>query len=166
MNEELFPQKNNKTDKILTIVIIVLIALIILVLCLKLFVFSRVEVAMSSMENTLHDGDKIWINKCATPKENDIVVFKRNDECLIKRVIACGGDTIKIENGLLYIKRADETAYSIKEEDYIKETMKGNMEETTISDGCIFVMGDNRNNSLDSRDFGEIRLEDCLGIKI
>lgn len=146
----------------------VLIVLILIVLGLKLFVLARIKIEQTSMENTLFDGDKIWVNRCKAPKENDIVVFKRNGNYLIKRVIAVSGDSIKIENGLLYIKRAGESEYSLKEEDYIKEPMtnKKDMTETVISEDCIFVMGDNRNVSYDSRDFGEISTKDCVGIKI
>ena len=102
--------------------------------------------------------------------------FKRSREgyrMLIKRIIAVEGDAVKIENGELYIKFAGTDEYVLQEEDYIYEPMFRNNRidgkygvndgEWTVGDGEYFVLGDNRNVSIDSEDYGPINGEQILG---
>lgn len=126
----------------------VITGLIILVL------FSPAKVHHDSMRPTFHDGDYVIINKLlyklGDPKKGDIVVVKDSisPQILIKRVVATEGDSIKITiDGKFYIDGV------LQEEDYILEQQwySPALIETVIPEGCIFVMGDNRNNSYDSR---------------
>ena len=104
---------------------------------------------------TLHDGDKMLVsNLFYTPKAGDIVVFKTDnydpDRALVKRVIATEGQDISIDfdRGIVYINGVP------KEEDYIAELTKTKLDfigPQTVPEGCVFVMGDNRNASTDSR---------------
>lgn len=117
------------------------------------FVFQVVNVDKTSMYPTLKPNDRLILEKVtyyfSKPSRGDIVVFKYpkdNREKFIKRVIGIPGDKIKIENGILYINGEKQ------EESYIKEPMIGDFSETTVPEGTIFAMGDNRNNSMDSRD--------------
>lgn len=137
-------------------------AIIVVVICFS-FLFRIATIDGPSMENTLHDGERVIIsNLFYEPKAGDIVVISRNKENsvytmndsntpIIKRIIATEGQTVDIdfEEGIVYV---DGVAL---EEEYTKAptTRKWNVEfPVTVDEGCVFVLGDNRNDSLDSRD--------------
>lgn len=141
------------------------------------FVGQRTEVSGSSMYDTLEDGDNLWINKLAyrfgDPKRFDIVVFPFHDEYTsdgksvfyIKRIIGLPGEKIRIgEDGTIYIN--DEPL----EESYGYETISPSMigragENIILGEDEYFVMGDNRNDSKDSRfeEVGNIQKEELEG---
>ena len=149
-------------------------------LVINLFFFRSITVSGTSMNDTLVDGDKvIAMNFCYTPQYGDIVIVQADKlknkntglygEPIIKRVIAKGGDTVRIDyaNGNVY--RNDE----LLEEDYIKDLthlhndgwLQDN-EEIVVPENCVFVMGDNRNASNDSRnlqDVGFIDVDSIMG---
>ena len=129
-----------------------------LLICVLVFVFVLrvMDVKGSSMVPTLHNGDKVLVSGLFyEPSRGDIVVFKKDsyddDKALVKRVIAVAGDVVNIdfENGIVYVN--GEAA----EEDYIDVLTHNKIDfigPQTVPDNCLFVMGDNRNASTDSRD--------------
>ena len=134
-------------------------------LLVEAFLIQAFWIPSPSMEPTLDVGDRVLVNKLSyrfhDVNRGDVVVFERppgastgqNDEIkdLIKRVVAVGGDTIEAKEGDVYVNggRIDE--------DYLEPgTPTDNLPLTTIPDGHVFVMGDNRTNSEDSRIFGPI----------
>ena len=128
-----------------------------LVICVSLFIFAVrvIDVSGSSMVPTLRDGDKMIVSDLFyKPKYGDIVVFKTDqydpDRALGKRVIATEGQEISLDfdRGVVYING------SPIEEDYIAELTTTKLDfigPQTVPEGCVFVMGDNRNASTDSR---------------
>jgi len=137
-------------------------ALIIAVL-IHFFLAQATRVEGYSMEPTLYGHQRLIIEKLSyhlhQPKRGDIVVVRvpQYDKLLIKRVIGLPGETLEIRNGVVYIdgKPLDEP--------YVNGKPRGSYPPTVIPEGYVFVMGDNRNNSNDSRAFGPIPIEDIVG---
>lgn len=147
----------------------VIFAIAIVVVCLT-FVFRLVEVDGSSMDDTLQNKDKVIVtNLFYTPHDNDIVVIshaEKYDKPIIKRVIATEGQTLKLDydNDRIIVDGV------VIDESYIKgSTFANNKGNNVIPDvipkGKIFVMGDNRQVSLDSRssDIGLIDVNNVIG---
>lgn len=144
-------------------------------LALNLFFFRSITVSGPSMLDTLQDGDKVVAtNFCYKPAYGDIVVIQADKlknkvtdmwgEPIIKRVIAVEGDTIRINFTLGEVYRNGE----LLEEDYIKDLtfmrqddtwIKGN-EDYTVPENTVFVMGDNRGVSNDSRNLPQVGFVD------
>nr|WP_041608203.1 signal peptidase I [Halobacteroides halobius] len=116
------------------------------------FIVQSFIVQGHSMDNTLHDGERLFVNKFIynfrAPERGDIVVFEPKGDPsrkYIKRVIGLPGDKIEIVAGNLFIND-----HAVKE-DYILEPMYGNYGPYKVPKKHVFVMGDNRNHSTDSR---------------
>src|SRR5574344_2486157 len=125
----------------------------VIVLLLFIYVIALHQVIGPSMNDTLTEGDVLILDKISyrfrNPKRNEIVVISVDSKTLIKRVIGLPGETIQYKGNILYI---DGTAYK---EDNITE-VTANFGPITLGSDEYFVMGDNRINSLDSRDVGAI----------
>ena len=128
-----------------------------LIVCVILFafVFHVIDVVGSSMVPTLHNGDKMLVSGLFyKPKAGDVVVFKKKEydpnKALVKRVIATEGQEINMDfaNGIVYIDGEAIAEPYINELTYNKLDFIG---PKTVPEGCVFVMGDNRNASVDSR---------------
>ncbi|MGQ9844595.1 MAG: signal peptidase I [Caldisericia bacterium] len=130
---------------------------------IRTFIFEPYKVQMSSMNPTLYENDLIIVNKFIfrfrEPKRGEIVIFKPpyGDKDYIKRVIGLPKEVIEIKDGFVYINGKKLI------EPYIKNFTLGNLPPLEIPEGKIFVLGDNRGNSLDSREFGPIEIEKLDG---
>ena len=133
------------------------------------FVGQRTRVDGRSMMNTLHDGDNLIVEKLSyrfsDPKRFDIIVFPPTGkkEYYIKRIIGLPGETVQIdENGNIYING------ELLKENYGAETIQNPgraANPITLGDDEYFVMGDNRNNSKDSRseEVGNVKRSQIIG---
>jgi len=126
-------------------------------------VSARIRVDGYSMEPSLHSGEFVIVNKLAykigEPKLGDIIVFhypRDPEQEYIKRVIGGPGDTVRVSQGKVYVND------NLLEEPYIAASP--NYQNTwVISEGELFVLGDNRNNSSDSHNWGSVPLEFVIG---
>jgi signal peptidase I len=129
-----------------------IIVALFLTLIITNFCIETVYVDGDSMSPTLENNDKLIIEKIyykfRKPKRQQIVVFKYSADTrkrFVKRIIGVEGDRIKITNGKVYLN--DEEL----EEFYILESYSDDFKEVTVPKDTVFVLGDNRNNSKDSR---------------
>ncbi|MFC4557096.1 signal peptidase I [Virgibacillus kekensis] len=144
----------------------------------RTFFFAPIVVDGPSMMPTLHDGDQMIVNKflydIQEPERFDVVVFHASDKKdFIKRIIGLPGEHVAVENNVLYIdgKKVKEPflaeakkemmSYQPYTEDFQLEDLPGGHE--TIPEDHVLVLGDNRNNSTDSRILGLVSLEQIVG---
>lgn len=140
---------------------------------IRIFLFTPVVVDGSSMEPTLHENERLIVTKIGEPDRFDIIVFHApNSEDYIKRVIGLPGDHIEYKDDVLYINGEpfDEpylNEYKQKVNDgpltdsfTLQETPVGS---DLVPEGHLFVMGDNRKYSKDSRHIGAIPMEEVVG---
>ena len=145
--------------------LISIIVAVVLAFGIRTFLVEPYMVSGPSMTNTLQDRERLLVNKLVyyprQPKRGEIIVFKYPSDTrrdFIKRVIAVGGDTIEIRDGKTYVNG------EALDESYIREPFHTNLPRTTVPAGHIFVMGDNRNNSEDSR-FRDVGFVDLSLVK-
>lgn len=133
------------------------------------FVGQRTEVSGSSMETTLSTGDQLIVDKISyrfrDPKRYDIVVFPyryEENRYYIKRIIGLPGETVQIVDGMVYINGSPLNEHYGNE---VIEDPGSAAEPITLGDDEYFVLGDNRNNSQDSRasNVGLIHRDELLG---
>lgn len=141
-------------------------------LFLNHFVFTLVQVSGDSMTNTLHHGDRLFLvsRYISKPDNGDIVVFfpENDTKPYIKRVIATEGQTVEVTNDTATGEQRVFVDGELLEEDYVRSfyTAYGDMQyPLTVEEDCVFVMGDNRPNSHDSRqsDVGQVKMDTVRG---
>lgn len=173
METEIVKTEENKMKSVLKEILSISIYLL-LVFCaaylIVTYVGQRTQVSGSSMETTLSDGDHLIVDKISyrfgSPERFDIIVFPfqyDTDTYYIKRIIGMPGETVQIDDsGAIYIDG------EVLEESYGREVIQSPgraSDPIQLGDDEYFVMGDNRNNSSDSRDpsVGNIHRRDIIG---
>ncbi|MGI6536098.1 MAG: signal peptidase I [Eggerthellaceae bacterium] len=140
---------------------------------LRTFVVGTYEIPSGSMLDTIQIGDRVFSEKVSyyfrDPEQGDIITFtdpEDSQRTLIKRVIAVGGQTVDLKDGYVYVdgKKLDEP-YTEGKQSLPLNTAYG-VDITypyTVPDGYLWVMGDNRTNSADSRYFGAVSKDSVTG---
>lgn len=154
-------------DLLMTVVSVLVLAFLI-----RTFIAENFEVPTGSMLETIQVGDRLFCEKVSLwwedPKPGQIVTFKDPDgsgATLIKRVIATGGQTVDLQDGYVVVDGVQlDEEYTLGKPSYPFDKHAANLTENvtfpyTIPEDCIWVMGDNRENSLDSRYFGAVPLD-------
>jgi len=144
--------------------IVGLVLLAVVILLLLQVVAPRFIVVGSSMEPSLHDGQRLLINRAVyffrEPEAGEVIVFKPpknpRDE-YIKRIVALPGDTVEIKMGVVYVNG------SPLDELYIKDQPSYTLSPTKIPENEYFVLGDNRNNSNDSHKGWTVPQQNIVG---
>jgi signal peptidase I len=124
---------------------------------------ARIRVEGSSMEPSLHDGEFVVVNRLAyrwnPPERGDIVVFRfplNPTRRFIKRIVALPGDVVQVSDGRVYVNGlAQDEPYTAAAPRYTGEWR--------LAEGEVFVLGDNRNNSEDSHEWGPLPMQNIIG---
>jgi len=173
MHEEEKVKKPFLTDKVKKEIrewIISLLTAVVAVLIIRAFLFTIIRVDGPSMMNTLHDGDRLYVNvldmKMNGPERFDVVIlhYPGRSEQFVKRVIGLPGDTIEVKEGTLYVNgEAMEEEFLSAERTARFSKSANNIPAILVPEGQYFVMGDNRDNSNDSRNVGFITEDMFVG---
>ena len=161
-----WPRSSKERGSLLEFLIILLVAFALVFGLVRPFIVEAFYIPSESMVPTLEVGDRVFVNKFiyrfAEPERGDIVVFESiegSEQDLIKRVVAVPGDTVAVQNGVLFVNGQPQ------EEPYVNDALPDGsfFGPTTVPEDSVFVMGDNRGNSRDSRFFGPVSISNVEG---
>lgn len=144
--------------------LLILLAAVVISVAVRSYVIEPYTVIGQSMQPTLVDGERLLVAKfvyrSGLPRRGDIIVFSsphRDGSDYVKRIIGLPGDTVELRLGRVYINGAP------LEEPYLGQYPSSDFGPARIGAGGVFVLGDNRGNSEDSRYFGEVPLTEIKG---
>ncbi|MDO4595703.1 MAG: signal peptidase I [Coriobacteriaceae bacterium] len=159
--------------------VVVLLVALLAALFIRTFVVSPYVVPTGSMEHTIEVGDqilaeKVSINLGGRVKAGDIVVFDNPEpgsdhDVLVKRVIALEGQVVTLQDGHVFVdgKQLDEPYAQGRTDPLTQQAVGMDVSfPVTVPAGCVWVMGDNRENSADSRYFGPVPEESLIGVAV
>ena len=157
----------------LSLLVAVIVAIIVIAVVCDTFVVdgsSMYPTLQGGKDNVYTDGDKVVVNKYKTPDVGDIVVVHpEGQSTMIKRVVATAGDRVKVVGGVLYVNGVkSDTSYLSEQNKLMYASYPDvllDMAEFTVKKGHVWVLGDNRLVSHDSRDpkIGQVSLDEVLG---
>lgn len=137
---------------------------LVIVLVVNIFLAQATRVEGQSMEPNLHDNQRLIIEKVTyrfrEPQRGDVIVLRRptrSTEPLIKRVVGLPGETVAVRDGRVYVNG------EALDEAYLDQQTWGTMPSRLVPEEHVFVLGDNRKASNDSRSFGVVPYDDIIG---
>jgi signal peptidase I len=143
---------------------LVLAAVAVLTIVLvRFFVAEPFRIPSESMSPTLRPGDQALVAKVGgTANRGDLVAFHapQTGEIMLKRVVAVGGDTVGLEDGVLVVNGRPQREAYVEDPDAVDSVYFG---PVRVAPGSVFVLGDNRGNSDDSREFGAVPADRIIG---
>ena len=160
------PRTPKKAGGLVEFLVILAVAFVLVFGFVRPFVLEAFRIPSESMVPTLLVGDRVFVNKFiyrfTEPERGDVVVFysvNGGEEDLIKRVVGVAGDEVEVRNGTLLVNG------EAREEPYLNRNLPFNDSygPSEVPEGHVFVMGDNRANSADSRVFGPLPIENIEG---
>lgn len=146
------------------------IAIVLIAFFVRFFLFQPFVVEGSSMEPNFHNAEYLLVNKLsyrlAAPKRGDVIVFHpptAPSVNYIKRIIATPGETVEVKNGQIFVNNTEiDEPYIPAEKTLVRNSEAANL-KTTLGENEYFVLGDNRDHSSDSREWGNVPKENIIG---
>lgn len=150
-------KEKSKAQETIEFFVPIVIAVVVALL-LKTFVFANAIVPTGSMLNTIQQKDRIIASRLAyineDPQRYDIVIFKYPDDesqYYVKRIVGLPGETVQVINGIVYVTKTDGETIQLDDSFVTACEPEGTFGPFDVPEDCYFMMGDNRNNSKDSR---------------
>ena len=129
--------------------------MLVVIILFRTFILERIIISGDSMSPTLNNGNVVWAWKNPKLDRNDIVIIKKDGTLYIKRIVGMPEETVEIKNGKAYINGKE-----LQEE---FDEMESEEQKIHLKENEYFVLGDNRNDSTDSRVWGAIDKEEITG---
>ena len=145
--------------------VVAVVAVVVLLLAVRAWVAEPFRIPSGSMEPTLRPGDQVLVDKLAyrsdLPARGDLAAFHRpgSGDVFLKRVVGLPGDTVEMRDGYLYVDH-ERLREPFVDHSRVDSVFFG---PVRVPGGRVFLMGDNRGDSIDSRDFGAIPRDDLIG---
>jgi signal peptidase I len=164
------PRAPKKAGGFVEFLVILAVAFVLVFGFVRPFVLEAFRIPSESMVPTLEVGDRVFVNKFiyrfTEPEKGDVVVFESvngGEEDLIKRIVGVAGDEVEVRNGTLLVNGEDREEPYLNRSLPFNDSFNGSYGPSVVPEGHVFVMGDNRANSADSRVFGPLPIENIEG---
>jgi signal peptidase I len=157
------PEEVTRSERRRNAPLVLGVVAVLALIAIRVFVAEPFRIPSESMAPVLEPGDQALVTKLGgTPGRGKLVAFHapRTGEVMLKRVVAVGGDRVGIEDGVLVVNGARQREAYVADPDAIDSVYFG---PVTVAKGSLFVLGDNRANSEDSRDFGAVPADRVIG---
>ena len=160
--------KKERSDRNFLLIIAIMLSVILAVLMVNTYVIFNVYVFGPSMQPTLQTGDVLIANRLKEPERGDVVIVSGakvgSKDWLVKRIIAVGGETVEIKDGYVFVEgeKLDFEPYVLK--NGVTQPASERPSTFTVGENEFFYLGDNRENSSDSRNYGVCSKEQIVGV--